>query len=240
MSNKKNKVASERGNALFLILIAVALFAALSYAITQSGRGGGTIDRETVVITAGQVVEQPAAVRTAVTRMIITGTSANSITFTGAASAADVFDTATGGGGAANLAPPVAACQTAADCASWYYVPATTGNGIFITGVGSASTSANTATGGSAMAVLQGTDGAGTQSGLTLTVCTQIQKGLGFSSTTPPVGANGPVVWKTAGAYAHVGSATTVYSATLSGQAFACFQNTTASKYAYYHALIEQ
>jgi hypothetical protein len=63
----------EKGNALFLILIAVALFAALSYVVTQSGRGGGSINREQAQIVASQLVQYAGALQQAIQRLILTG-----------------------------------------------------------------------------------------------------------------------------------------------------------------------
>ena len=57
------------GNALFLILIAVALFAALSYAVTQSGRGGGSIDREQMSIDAALFIQQANQIQTLAQRL---------------------------------------------------------------------------------------------------------------------------------------------------------------------------
>ena len=245
--NKENlRNHRERGNALFLILIAVALFAALSYAITQSGRGGGSVSQQTALITAGQMTEEPADIRSAVTRMVLTGVTGTNITFTGAATANDVFDSANGGGGATNVPPPAAACNTTADCSAWVYIPAyvaTGTHGYFITGVGSAGVN-----GSDALAVLQGPNTA--NNGITSQVCTAIQKGLGFATSTPPTLAatvdlttatGAATAASTTAGYAAAGNAATISdgaSPTLSNQDFACVKNNNA--YAYYGSLLDQ
>src|ERR1700685_795686 len=99
----------ERGNALFLILIAVALFAALGYAITQSGRGGGNISNQTALITAAQVTEAPAGLRSAISRMVLSGVSGTSLVYYHHAGTYDTADDAVHvftqplGGGAVNV-----------------------------------------------------------------------------------------------------------------------------------------
>jgi len=72
---KKTQLTSNQsGNVLFLILIAVALFAALSYAVTQSTRsGGGSADRETSLLNSAALTQYPASLRTSLIRMILNG-----------------------------------------------------------------------------------------------------------------------------------------------------------------------
>lgn len=68
----ENNRDGEKGNVLFLILIAVALFAALSYAVTSSSRSGGNdASSETNLVNSAQVSQYPSAVRTSLIRMIV-------------------------------------------------------------------------------------------------------------------------------------------------------------------------
>lgn len=65
---------TERGNALFLILIAVVLFAALSFAITQSNRStGSSAGEETNTVSGSNVTQYGSAIRTGLTRLLVRG-----------------------------------------------------------------------------------------------------------------------------------------------------------------------
>ncbi|MGM0423221.1 MAG: hypothetical protein ACQEQL_09025, partial [Pseudomonadota bacterium] len=65
----KENMSSQKGNALFLILIAVALFAALSYAVTQSGRDAAGIEEEQELLDAGVAQQCEGAVNHAIKRV---------------------------------------------------------------------------------------------------------------------------------------------------------------------------
>lgn len=72
----------ESGNVLFLILIAVALFAALSYAVTQSTRSGaGSTDREQSLLGSASLTQYPTALRTSVVRMLLAGLDVKDLLF---------------------------------------------------------------------------------------------------------------------------------------------------------------
>lgn len=74
---------SQRGNILFLILLAVVLFAALSYAVTQSMRGGGKDGgSENATLIVSQIYQYAALLDATVDRlMLVNGCSESQISF---------------------------------------------------------------------------------------------------------------------------------------------------------------
>lgn len=212
----------ERGNALFLILIAVALFAALSYAVTQSGRGGGSVNKEQALILASQATQFPAAVRTGVTRMIITGTAVTALDFAEATTGADdeVFDAA--GGGVIWQDPP-ANTQTAAS--DWNYLSAVHAtDGWYVWNLGTNTTT----TGRDVLAVMNS---------VTDAVCQQINRGLGLTAT--PVAEDTAVDFTAPGGNGAPAAAGSDFTFDSNPTApFACVDN--GGTNVYYHALVEQ
>ena len=69
-----DRMRSQRGNILFLILLAVVLFAALTYAVTSSTRGSGRdASKESLQSTVAQISNFGMSVRAALLRMTTTG-----------------------------------------------------------------------------------------------------------------------------------------------------------------------
>ncbi len=74
-------MSNERGNVLFLILIAVALFAALTYAVSHNGRNQNPMNRESTKLQATQIMTFGNRVKTAIDRLRISGCAENQLDF---------------------------------------------------------------------------------------------------------------------------------------------------------------
>jgi hypothetical protein len=232
MSQLKINRRGEKGNVLFLILIAVALFAALSYAVTQSTRGGGSSDSETNLINSAQATQYPAGVRTATVRMILNGISISDLEFNPPSS----FSSCTSpklcvfhpSGGGATYASAPGDLMASTSAGTWRF------NGEFeIVDVGISSSGASA--GNEILALLPG---------VTKSLCDRVNEELGIAGdivTSSDAAADYNVdmdnTYSMPAAEFVLGDSNTL---ALKGQPFGCFQNQASGPYVYYHVLVEQ
>jgi len=238
-----NRCQSEKGNILFLILLAVILFAALSYAVTQSLQGGGSnASSESNLVKSAAVTAYPVGVRAAILRMIVGGTDVTTLNFDPPSVFSDsdysTADAALGvfhpsGGGAVFSYIPSDTLATPSSTDRWYF------NYDFeVPGVGTSTT-------GSA----NGNDLIAFAPGLKQAVCEKINTELGLSSVPTLASTLTVAVQMTDLDDAGADTTYSVYTtgtnhiapssgSTTSGKAFLCVLN--GSSYTYYHVLVER
>ncbi len=229
------KNTNEDGNVLFLILIAVALFAALSYAVTSSTRSsGGDASSETNLISSAQITQYPAAVSTSIVRMIIGGRSIDEIRFNRPSEYGTLDSTGIGvfhpsGGGATYIQAP-----------GDIMVDGLAGNWVFngeleIPDIGLAGAGGN-----DIIAYLVG---------VKQSICSKINVEYGLGTTIPVLNADrsgdyGDRMFDNGVAdYAlPVGDVPDIDdgSGAFDGQPFGCFQNAGPGDYVYYHVIVER
>jgi hypothetical protein len=238
--HKANKArTSEKGNVLFLILIAVALFAALSYAVTQSSRSGsGDAGSETNLVNSAQITQYPSSVRTSIIRMMVSkGVAVDQLLFdkppytdltTAALRERGVFHPEGGGSSYGDAAAEVMANGAPGP---WYF------NGsLEVLNLGTST--ASSVAGNEIIAFLPGVKKA---------VCDKVNEQLGITGdVNSDVDLSGFADNMITASTANVdgdlilGDATSTDTVGLAGQAFGCYQNNNTSTYVYFHVLVEQ
>ncbi|MEM6781542.1 MAG: hypothetical protein AAF569_06730 [Pseudomonadota bacterium] len=239
-----NKRSGESGNVLFLILIAVALFAALSYAVTQSTRtGGGSTENETNALSSASIAQYPATLRTSVVRMILNGVGVDQLEFN---PPSNFF-------GFGN--------QTALDTAgpeSLVFHPSG-GGGVYQTATDVSPSDGNWYFNADFEIPLIGIDGAGGNDliaflpGISSALCTRINEEVGLDPSTESSAGSGIPTFATTlaairdnaitGNLVDAGAdGTDMTNATtdFNGQPTGCFQETGSNEFVFYSVLLER
>jgi len=246
MKNNLSNNIDENGNVLFMILIAVALFAALSYAVMQTNSpGGDSGQKETNLIRSSQLTQTPLMLKTAITRMTFSGADRERLLFNGptdfgsgkpidtlAEEKLAVFHT-NGGGLTYSLAP--SEVMEDGTARPYIYNAEMQIENIGLTDVGSG----------------DGNDIVSYLTGLKKEICKQLNSRLGIQVY---VDGNGNGVPDVGGFtitdldratvmdhdYAFPTSDGTIIGDDFSGQPFGCFENTDSGEFVYYHVLLER
>lgn len=239
MLNTKDR-KRQGGNVLFLILIAVALFAALSYAVTQSTRSGsGDASNERSLVNSAALTQYPASLKTAIVRMTVSnGVAVGDLVFTIPADFADLTDTPGDpetfkrnavfhplGGGATYTQSPADVMESGA-AGTWHF---NAENEVKNVGTSVASGTASSA--GTA-------DIIGFLSGVSESICDKIHDQLGLGAIPTLTGIDVTSDMDTADPGLDAGGAV-ITNAALDGQPQGCFQMP-ADNYIYYHVLVER
>lgn len=242
INNMKLKVFSrdlkeqEQGNVLFLILIAVALFAALSYAVTSSTRSsGGDAGSETNLISSAQITQYPSSVGTSIVRMIIQGIGIEEIRFNHPDEFDDLDATAIGvfhpSGGAATYIPAPSSIMLDGNAGHWTF-----NADLEVPDIGTADVNGN-----DIIAFLVG---------IKQSICRKINEEHGLGSVIPILSADLSSDYTTR--MYDDGSTDYVFptgtdepditdgSGSFDGQPFGCFQNAGGGDYVYYHVVVER
>ncbi len=223
------------GNVLFLILIAVALFAALSYAVTSSTRSSSNdAGSGTNLISSAQITQYPAGISAAVVRMIIAGTSPTEIRFNRPAEFSTLDYDELGvfhpNGGAASYIPAPANVMVNGNPGQWVFNAELEIPQIGLDGAG-------------------GNDIIAYLIGIKQAICSKINDEHGLGTAIPVLNADRSGQY-TRRMYDDGVSDYTVPSVdvpdisdnsnSFDGQPFGCFQNLGGGDYVYYHVVIER
>lgn len=227
--------AREQGNVLMLTLLAVLLFGALCYAVIRP-TSEVTLDQEKDLVSAAQVMQYPAMLRTTVSRMMTQGLPVDGLSFAADdATTGGVFSTT--GGMALRQAPP----EGIGNVSQWRFKTApANGTGWFVL--------SDNKPGRNAKDVFAFLDD------LSLPVCQQILRALGLphqplveNTSIDFTGDNEGTINQTGGAEAadtaRTASDKYVFNAWFYAkkpQDFACVQNGENGRYVYYHILVDR
>lgn len=225
----------EEGNVLFLILIAVVLFAALSYAVTRSSHSSNAgVGNEKGKIHAAQIIQYPAGLRMSIVRMVIGGVNPEELRFdlpsdfSGLASYTNLVFHPQGGG--ATYADGVPDVMESAARGPWYF-----NAGFEIEDIGLNISGSD-----------RGNDIIAFLPGILKGICASINHDLGIDSI-PQTGSDLSASYRARMESSYVmpsgevvlGLAGTNGTDDLTGQPCGCFQNANG-EYVYYHLLAER